>query len=254
MTTVTTDPHVAYLLRHADDNLVLAQSLGGWIAHAPDLEDDIALGNIALDHLGQARTLLAHAGDLEAQGRGEDDLAMFRTERQFTNLILVEQPNGDYADTMARALLFDAYQVELWAGLSGSADPMLAGIAAKAAKEAAYHLLHSSTWVVRLGDGTAESHGRMQRAIDRLWRFSAEMFETDAVTEQMTRQRIGIDPASLRPGWEQAVESVLSRATLDRPPDVSLRTHGRQGIHTEHLGHLLAEMQWLQRSYPGLSW
>lgn len=249
-----TDPHVAYLLRHADDNLVLAQRLGAWISNAHELEEDIALGNIALDHLGQARALYTHAGAVEGDGRGEDDLAMFRSEREFTNLLLVEQPNGDFARTMARELLFDAYQLELWAALSGSADDTLAGIAAKALKEARYHFRHSSTWMIRLGDGTDESRRRAQDAIDALWRFTAEPFLADEVDGEMAERGIGVDPSTLLESWEARVRATLDEATLTVPDDPYRRSGGRVGFHTEHLGHLLGELQWMQRSYPGLEW
>jgi ring-1,2-phenylacetyl-CoA epoxidase subunit PaaC len=249
------DPHVLYVLRHGDDNLVLAQRLGEWISRGPELEEDIALGNVGLDHLGQARSLLTHAGSLQGEGRTEDHLAMFRTEREFSNLLLVEQPNDDFAHTMARSLFFDAYQVGFWAELANSADPTLAGIAAKAAKEAEYHRRHSSTWVVRLGDGTDESHHRMQRAVDALWPFTAEMFSADEVDAAMARDGIGVDPAALRPQWEHTVSGILERATITAPgPDTPQNSGGRHGFHTEHLGRLLSEMQWMQRSYPGLQW
>jgi ring-1,2-phenylacetyl-CoA epoxidase subunit PaaC len=228
------------LLAHADDNLVLAQRLGEWISRAPDLEEDIAIGNIALDHLGVARALYALAGRLEGEGRGEDDYAMKRSEREYLNLLLVEQPNLDFAQTMVRGLLFDAYQVGLWEGLADSDDHVLAGIAGRAHKEARYHLLHSSTWVIRLGDGTDESHRRTQQAVDRLWRYTYEMFEDL--------------PGSLRDAWDQVVGKVLAEATLGIPEDPYQRGGGRRGFHSEHLGPLLAEMQWMQRSYPGLQW
>jgi ring-1,2-phenylacetyl-CoA epoxidase subunit PaaC len=246
--------HAAYVLRHADDNLVLAHRLGEWISWGPELEEDIALGNIGLDHLGQARALLTHAGALEGEGRDEDDLAMFRGEREMTNLLLVEQPNGDFAHTMTRAVLFDAYQLELWQALSDSNDEGLAGIAAKAVKEATYHFRHSSTWVVRLGDGTDESHTRMQRAVDALWRFTPEMFETDGVDRAMVAAGVGVNPETLHPAWLERVTVVLTKATLTVPDRVVGRSGGRRGLHTEHLGHLLAEMQWLARSHPGVSW
>lgn len=246
--------HVAYLLRHADDNLVLAQRLAEWVSNAPELEEDIALGNLSLDHLGQARALYGHAARLEGLGRTEDDLAMFRTERQFGNLLLVEQPNGDFAVTMARQLFFDAYQLSLWEALTRSADPVLAGVAAKALKEARYHFRHSSTWVVRLGDGTEESHTRMQAAVDGLWRFTPELFEADGVDAAMAGAGIGADPAGFRGAWDARVDAVLADATLSRPTDSFARSGGRRGFHTEHLGHLLAELQWLQRSMPGLAW
>lgn len=227
------------LLAHADDNLVLAQRLGEWISTAPELEEDIALGNIALDHLGVARALYTHAGEVEGRGRTEDDLAMSRSEREFTNVLLVEQPNGDFAHTMVRALFFDAYQVELWADLIDCDDPTLAGIAARAFKEARYHLRHSSSWVIRLGDGTEESHRRAQQAVDALWRYTAELFEEEP---------------GYRVGWLRQISDVLDDAGLGIPEDPYQRSGGRRGFHSEHLGHLLAEMQWMQRSHPGLEW
>ncbi len=248
------DPHVAYVLRHADDNLVLAQRLGEWISNAPELEEDIALANTAIDHLGQARALLTHTAALEGKGRDEDDLAMNRTEREFTNLLVVEQPNGDFGQTMARQLFFDAYQLSLWDALQRSTDDTLAGIAAKALKEARYHFRHSSTWVVRLGDGTDESHERMQAGVDAMWRFTGEMVATDAVDAAMVERGIGVDPSSLRDVWDERIAAVLAEATLERPDDPYQRMGGRSGFHTEHLGHLLGEMQWMQRTYPGLEW
>jgi ring-1,2-phenylacetyl-CoA epoxidase subunit PaaC len=243
-----------YVLRHGDDNLVLAQRLGEWIAAAPELELDIALANIAVDHLGVARSLLAYAADIEGAGGDEDSLAMGRSERQFTNLLLVEQPNGDFAVTIARQLFFDAYQVELWHALSSSTDPTLAGVAGKAVKEAAYHLRFSSDWVVRLGDGTEESHRRMQQAIDQLWRFTGEMLVADPVDISMAALGVGPDPATFAAPWTERVTDVLQKATLVVPDDDFARLGGRAGLHTEHLGHLLGEMQWMQRSYPGLTW
>lgn len=236
------DPNdrVTMLVAHADDNLILAQRLGEWISNAPELEIDIALGNIALDHLGVARALYTHAGEVEDEGRTEDDFAMFRDERGFTNLLLVEQPNRDFAHTIIRQLYFDAYQVPLWEDLSSSEDEILAGIAAKALKEARYHLRYSSGWAIRLGDGTEESHRRAQQAVDALWRFTAEMFEGST--------------SGYRAAWNAKVGDVLSEATLEVPDDPYQRSGGRSGFHTTHLGHLLTEMQWMQRSYPGLDW
>ncbi len=228
------------LLGHADDNLVLAQRLGEWISNAPELEEDIAIGNFALDHLGVARALYTHVAALEGGGSDEDDFAMRRSEREFLNLLLVEQPNGDFAHTMVRSLFFDAYQVGLWDEMTGSADPTVAGIAARAAKEARYHLRHSSTWVVRLGDGTAESHHRCQTAVDALWRYTDEIFDGDT--------------SHLRAAWQVQVGDVLADATLAPPDDPYQRRGGRDGLHSEHLGRLIAEMQWMQRSYPGLQW
>lgn len=248
---MSTDLH-RYVLRHADDNLVLSQRLSEYISYAPELEEDLAVANIALDHLGVAMHLLEHA----ASGNGEsaDDLAFRRSEREFTNVLLVEQPNEDFAHIMTRQLFFDAYQLVLWEGLSQSSDETLAGIAAKAAKEAAYHLRHSSAWVIRLGDGTEESHARAQAAIDALWRYSGELFETDELDAAMVAAGIGIDLAALRTAWDQRVDATLEAATLSRCDDDYQRSGGRRGFHTEHLGHLLGEMQWMQRSYPGLQW
>ena len=243
-----------YVLYHADDNLVLAQRMAGWISRAHDLEEDIALANIALDLLGRARMLLDHAGGLEGRGRTEDDLAMFRSEREFTNLLLVEQPNGDFARTMVRQFLFDAYQLGLWQSLAGSTDDILAGIAGKALKETRYHLRHSSGWLVRLGRGTEESHRRTQRAVAGLWRFVDEMFDGDDITARAVQQGMGVAPAELRPGWRRTVQTTFSAARLETPADRFSRSGGRSGFHTEHLGHLLAEMQWMQRSYPGMQW
>ena len=254
MPTAALDPHVAYLLRLGDDNLVLAQRLGEWISRGPDLEEDIALANIGLDHLGVARNLLTHAGEVEGAGRTEDDLAMLRTEREFFNLILCEVPNGDFGQTIARQFFFDAWQVPLWEALSASADEQLAGIAEKAVKEARYHLRHSAAWLVRLGDGTAESHRRAQAAVDRLWRHTGEMFEADHVDAEMAATGVGVDPASLRPAWQATVESTLEEATLDLPSAAYVRAGGRQGFHGEHLGHVLGEMQWMARTYPGMQW
>lgn len=234
------DPGVTGLLGHADDNMVMAQRLGEWISNAPELEEDIALGNFALDHLGVARALYTHAGQMEGKGRTEDDRAMFRTEREFLNLLLVEQPNGDFAHTMVRQLLFDSYQVLLWDLLSGSEDPVVAGVAARAAKEAGYHLRHSRGWVVRLGDGTEESHRRAQTAVDELWKYTGEMFEGEY--------------DRLAAPWLATVTEVLDEAGLTIPDDPYQRSGGRRGFHSEHLGFLLAEMQWMQRSYPGLAW
>jgi ring-1,2-phenylacetyl-CoA epoxidase subunit PaaC len=226
------------LLAHADDNLVISQRLAELISNAPELEIDIAIANTSLDHLGVARALYTLAGEVEAEGRGEDELAMLRTEREYTNLLLVEQPNGDFAHTVVRQFLLDAYQKELWAELAESSNETLAGIAARAVKENAYHLRFSSGWVIRLGDGTEESHRRGQMAVDDLWQYTTELFENN----------------NYRFAWEQEVEAVLAEAALDIPNDGYQRTGGRSGFHTEHLGFLLAEMQWMQRSYPGLEW
>lgn len=236
MPAIEMDSRLRDVLSHADDNMVLAQRLGEWISRAPDLEVDIALGNIALDHLGVARSLYTRAGEIEGRGRTEDDFAMRRTEREYLNLLLVEQPNGDFAHTIVRQFFFDVYQRLLWDDLAGSDDETVAGVAAKARKEAAYHHEFSSSWVVRLGDGTEESHHRTQRAVDALWRFTAELCGPYA------------------DAWQKGIDVVFSEAGLAVPHDPYQRSGGRDGYHTEHLGLLLAEMQWMDRAYPGMEW
>ena len=235
------EPESAFLaaLNHADDNLILAQRLSGWVASAPDLEIDIALANIALDHLGVARALLAHAAELEGLGRTEDDLAMLRSEREFTNLLLCELPNDDFAHTITRQFLFDAYQLGLWDLLSTDPDSTIAGLAGKAIMEARYHFRFSSSWVIRLGDGTDESHRRVEAALSDSWRFVDEMF---------------VEHPTLQAGWEGLIDPILEEAKLTSPTQAHQRHGGREGIHTEHLGHLLAEMQSVARSYPGVTW
>lgn len=236
MPAVEIDPRLRAILTHADDNMVLAQRLGEWISNAPDLEIDIALGNIALDHLGVARALYTHAGKVDGEGRSEDDFAMRRTEREFLNLLLVEQPNGDFAQTIVRQFFFDVYQGLLWDDHMESKDETVAGVAARARKETAYHHEFSSSWTVRLGDGTEESHARAQRAVDSLWRYTAELAEPYAEA------------------WQKGVDIVFAEAGLRVPDDAYQRSGGREGFHTEHLGALLAEMQWMDRAYPGLEW
>ena len=247
-------PLLTYLLRIADDNMVTAQRLGDLIAKMPELEEDIAVANVALDHLGQARNLYGYATDLDPAGRDEDEFAMLRAEREFLNSVLVEQPNGDFAQTMVRQFFLDAYQVPLYEGLQASADERLAGIAAKASKEARYHLEHSSAWVVTLGDGTGESHRRAQDAVDELWRFTADLFAGDGVEDELLEAGIAPDPIQLRSSFDDTVTRVLRAARLELPDDPYQRLGGRTGMHTAHLGHLLPEMQWLYRAHPGASW
>jgi ring-1,2-phenylacetyl-CoA epoxidase subunit PaaC len=256
---MTTDERLFdYLLRLADSDLVLAQRLGEWTGRGPVLEEDIALTNVGLDLLGQARLWLAYAGEVEARfagaGRTEDQLALLRDSAQFRNLLLVEQPNGNYADTMARQLCFDLWHGLLLAALTRSTDARVAGIAAKAAKEVAYHVERSADWVIRLGDGTEESHARMQSAIDDLWMFTGELFETDGTDRALIDEGIACDTALLERPWREQVEAVLGEATLAVPKTPAFQRGGRRGQHTEHLGHLLATMQWLQRAYPGAQW
>ncbi len=253
-TVTTTNPLATYIVRLADDNVVLGQRLGEYIASAPELEEDLAIANTGLDHIGMARHLYTYAGELEGDGRTEDDFAMLRPERSFTNALLVEQPNTDFAYITVRQFLFDAYQVELWSALVRSDDDRLAGIAAKGLKEATYHLRRSATWVVRLGDGTAESHRRTQEAIDGLWRYTDELFATDALEESLAAEGLVPRSADLRQGWDAAIDRTFEEATVTRSADDFQTSGGRTGMHTEYLGRLLAEMQWMQRSYPGLSW
>lgn len=247
-----------YLLRLGDSDLVLAQRLGEWTGHGPVLEEDIALTNVGLDLLGQARMWFAYAGEVEARfsssGRTEDQLAFLRDSGQFRNLLLVEQPNGSYADTMARQFYFDVWHRLLLAALSRSRDVRIAEIAAKAGKEVAYHVERSADWVIRLGDGTDESHVRMQAAIDELWIYTGELFDGDDTDRILIDAGVACDAALLAGPWREQVQAVLAEATLVMPTAPAFQRGGRQGRHTEHLGHLLATMQWLQRAYPGARW
>jgi ring-1,2-phenylacetyl-CoA epoxidase subunit PaaC len=243
-----------YTLRLGDDALILAQRLTEWSSNAPDLEEDIALTNIALDMLGQARLLLTHAGALEGRGRDEDDLAFGRDERELSNCLLVEQPGGDFAQTIVRQLLFTTYQLALYEQLESSTEEGLAAIAAKAVKEVTYHRDHALTWTLRLGDGTQESHTRTQAALERLWPYTHELFECDAPIERLLDAGIAADPNEIRPRWEAFVFEALRGATLTVPATDWRPTGGRRGAHSEALGHLLAEMQWLHRTHPGAKW
>jgi len=243
-----------YALTVGDTSLILAQRLGEWIGHAPALEEDLALANIGLDLLGQARYLLSHAAQLQGNGSSEDDLAFLRDPQDFLNLSLVEQPNGDFGQTIVRQFLVDAWQLELFERLQHSAEPKLAELAAKAIKETRYHFRFSSGWVVRLGDGTEESHRRVQTALDALWRFTHEMFVASPAEQEAVAAGIAPDPASLAADWSRRVDQVLKEATLQKPADVAYSWHGKRGQHSEHLSRLLAEMQFMQRTYPGAQW
>jgi ring-1,2-phenylacetyl-CoA epoxidase subunit PaaC len=244
----------AYALRLGDDALVLGQRLCEWAARSPQLEEDVALLNLALDLLGQARSLLTLAGELEGQGRDEDDLAFLRDEPDFRCGLLFQAENGDFGQTMARQLLVSAYQLPLWQQLTSSTHEGLAGIAGKAVKEADYHLDHARSWVVRLGDGTEESHRRVQAGLDEVWPYASELFERDKLTERLVARGVAADPDVLRPVWESTVQAVLSEATLDVPQTTWQPTGGRSGRHLTSFGYLLAEMQHLHRSHPGARW
>jgi ring-1,2-phenylacetyl-CoA epoxidase subunit PaaC len=243
-----------YTLRLADNALVLGHRLSEWIGHAPVLEEELALGNMGLDLIGQARSLYAYAGEIEGKGRDEDAMAYLRDAVSYRNILLVEQPNGDFAVTMMRQLMYAAFAHPLATAMARSKDATLAAVAAKAEKEMAYHVRHSAEWIIRLGDGTAESNARTQTALEELWPFVGEMFETDAVEQGLIESGIAVDPATLRAEWERTMTRVLDEATLKRPRDGWMQTGGRAGRHTEHLGHLLSDLQYMQRAYPGATW
>jgi ring-1,2-phenylacetyl-CoA epoxidase subunit PaaC len=252
-------PHdeLELLLRLGDDRLVLGHRVSEWCGHAPILEEDIALANVALDLLGQATLFLRRAGEVEGKGRDEDTLAYFREAVEFRNCLLVEQPNGDFAFTIARQFLFDVYAVVTLDALSRSASPEIAALAAKSLKEAKYHVRHSGEWLLKLGDGTDESHRRVQRALDELWRFTPELFVADGVAARLAVQGLAPDLPALRTQWSSLVRDVVDRATLTLPHESSHTPHlrgGRHGMHSEHLGHMLAEMQIVARSHPGAEW
>ncbi|KZE27325.1 1,2-phenylacetyl-CoA epoxidase subunit PaaC [Crenobacter luteus] len=252
MAQIRNDDLIEYLLRLGDSTLVLGQRLSEWCGHAPAIEEDIALTNTALDLIGQARQLLTYAGELEGRGRDEDALAFLRDELEFRNVTLAEVDGGDFGRTVLRVFLFAAQQVAQWQALLGSSDARLAAIAEKSIKESRYHLRYAADWVVRLGDGTDESRRRMQDALDFLWPLVAELFESDAVEARLE----GVAPASadLRDAWERLVLPVLAEATLKVPAEAVYTTRGKYGVHSEALGPLLAEMQFLQRAYPGGNW
>lgn len=248
-----------WLCRMGDNCLVLGHRVSEWCGHAPVLEEDIALANQALDLIGQCQFWLSLAGEVEGRGRSADDLAYLRDAAQFRNLLLVERPNGDFGHTLMRQFLFDAFHIEMLRALEGSSDPRVAAIAAKAGKEVAYHLERSADLVIALGDGSAESHARMEAALKALWPYTGEMFADDAVDRAIAVAGIAPLPSSLKPAWAATVAEVLTAATLDHPGKVwqhgiSGAGGGKRGVHTEHLGYILAEMQFLQRAYPGAVW
>jgi ring-1,2-phenylacetyl-CoA epoxidase subunit PaaC len=251
---VTESPLVLYTLRRADDALILGHRVSEWCGHAPMLEEEMALANMGLDLIGQARELYSYAAQVEGAGNDEDKLAYLREERQYRNLLLVEQPNGDFARTVARQFFYSAFADPYWRAMMASKDATLAAIAAKSEKESAYHLRHSSEWMIRLGDGTDESHRRAQMAIDDLWAFTGELFHSDEGDTALISSGIAIDPESLRGRWMETVSHVLHEATLKLPANVWMQKGGRSGEHTEHLGHLLSELQSMQRTFPGATW
>lgn len=247
-------PLFPYLLRLADDRLVLGHRLSEWCGHGPILEEDIALANVALDLIGEATLLLKLAGEAEGKERNEDALAYLRDAIDYRNALLVELPKGDFGVTIVRQLFFSVFSLLQMEALQRSTNAELSGIAAKATKEARYHVRHSAQWVVTLGDGTDESHDRTQRAVDDLWRYTGELFLADDVDRQMAAAGVGVDPSTLAEPWRAQIDDVLGRATLTVPKVSFMQRGGREGRHTEHLGHMLSEMQILARSHPGATW
>ncbi len=249
-----TPEHVEYVLRLGDNALILGQRLSEWCGRAPVLEEDLALANMALDLIGQARLLLSHAGKLEGKGRDEDQMAFLRVERDYRNLTLAEVPNEDFGRTTVRNFLFSAFQVLLWEKLGRSSDAELAAIAAKSLKEARYHLTHAAEWAIRLGDGTEVSHQKAQAALDYLWPYTAELFVASPTDDAIAAAGIGPAWSELEAAWEASVLPVLAEATLVVPARTPFKSFGKFGRHSEHMGHLLATMQYMQRTYPGATW
>ena len=253
------DPLLTHVLRQGDRSLILAQRLLEVVTHAPEIEEDMALSNLALDLIGQSRALYTYAGEIEgpdADGhvRDEDHYAYWRDQHEFLNPLLVELPNGDFAQIIGRQFLHDAYALPYWQAMTSSTDETLAALAAKSVKETAYHLRHSRSWVVRLGDGTDESHARMQTAIDELWRYTGELFETDDADEAVATSGAGPDQAALRAAWRTTVVDTLTEATIIAPEDGPMQTGGRNGVHGESFSYLLGELQVLARAHPGANW
>ncbi len=250
----TREALMQYAVRLGDDALILGHRLSEWCSNAPFLEEDLALTNVALDYIGRARMFYGYAAELSGDGRSEDSFAYLRDCREFTNLLLHELPRGDFAFTMARQYLVDQYALAFMEALLQSADAQLAGIAAKAVKESRYHLRRSRDWMLRLGDGTEESQRRLQAAVDELWGYTHELFELDDLERELVAAGVAVDSEALKPAWEAAVRATLDEANISVPADDWSVRGGRQGNHTEYLGHLLSELQFMQRAYPGLEW
>jgi ring-1,2-phenylacetyl-CoA epoxidase subunit PaaC len=247
-------PLHTYTLRLADNALVLGHRLSEWCGRGPMLEEDLALANMALDLIGQARNLYSYAAEIEGLGRTEDDIAYFRDCADWRNILLVERPRGDFAFTILRQFLYAACMHPYLERLTASKDATLAAIAAKSVKEMAYHLRHAAEWVIRLGDGTEESALRLREALADLWPFTGEMFEVDETERTLVNAGIAVDPAPLRGIWLATIDRVFAEALLTRPRDGWMQTGGRRGEHSEHLGHLLSDLQFMQRTYPGAAW
>lgn len=258
MSTVTA-PLLTYVLRQGDRALVLAQRLLEAVTHAPEIEEDMALSNLALDLIGQARALYTYAGEIDGPtddgtNRDEDHYAYWRDQHEFLNPLLVELPNGDFAQVIGRQFLHDAFALPYWSAMTSSSDPTLAAIAGKSVKETAYHLRHSRSWVLRLGDGTDESHRRMQDALDDLWRYTAELFDADEVEHGLVEAGVAADPEAIRDQWAHTVDATLAEATLTVPDTDAMQRGGRRGVHTESFSYLIGELQVVARSHPGASW
>ena len=251
---VSETPLVLYALRRADDALILGHRLSEWCGHAPAMEEDMALANMGLDLLGQSRELYSYAAKVEGKGNDEDKFAYLRDVRQYRNLLLLEQPNGNFACTIVRQFFYSTFADLYWRAMMQSSDPTLAAIAAKSEKESAYHVRHSSEWMVRLGDGTEESHRRAQGAIDDLWAYTGELFHLDDSERGLIDAGIAIDPAKLHAPWLKTVSGVVNEATLALPKNSWMQQGGRDGRHSEHLGHLLSELQSMPRTFPGATW
>ncbi len=245
---------IDYILHLADNALVLSQRQSEWCGHGPILEQDIAITNISLDVLGQARNFYTHAAELIGNNTTEDSLAYLRTEREFKNCLLVEQPNGDWAQTILKLFLFSQFQYLLFEKLQHSNDDQVAAIAAKSIKETTYHVRWSSEWVIRLGDGTEESHTRIQQAVTSLWRYTGELFIPTHYEQQTAIDGIGVDVAALQSDWQQKVQTIFDEATINTPENTFMQQGGKQGIHTEQMGYILTELQYLQRAYPNSEW
>lgn len=251
---MTDTPLFQYTLRLADTALILGHRLSEWVGYSPVIEEDLAFGNMGLDLIGQARALYTYAGEIEGKGRDEDALAYLRDVASYRNLLIVEQPNGDFAATMVRQFLYAAFAFPYFERLARGKDATLAAIAAKAVKEMAYHQRHAAEWTIRLGDGTEESHARAQGSLDELWPYTGDMFEVDAVERALIDAGVAVDPMGVRDTWERTIGDVLAEATLTRPRDGTMQSGGRLGRHGEHLGHILADLQYMQRAYPGAAW
>ncbi|GAB4254550.1 MAG: phenylacetate-CoA oxygenase subunit PaaC [Vicingaceae bacterium] len=245
---------INYCLRLGDTSLILGQRMAEWCNNGPTLEEDIAMTNISLDLFGQARTMLSYVAELEGAGKTEDDWAYKRSEREYYNVLLSERPNGHFGDTVARNFLIDTFLYHLYKALKNSKDEMIAAHASKSIKEITYHLRHSAEWIVRLGDGTDESHQKIQNSFEDLWSYTGDLFEMNEVDELLIKEGIAVDLNTIKKDWDKTVDEVLSRAQLKRPEDGYMHTKRLEGIHSEYLGHLLAEMQYLQRAYPDAEW